>query len=126
MRGYSEFMGYRSRVVYDAGSKSFEARRMDGPVVGVQAPEAAPAAAEQLGCGPARHILAEALCLPQCAFPAETRLASLASDNVRSASTAPQAEENSDREYDAAQISALGNLRVIGLLVYSSQSRRAP
>jgi hypothetical protein len=32
MRGYGEFKGYRSLVVYDAGSRSFEARRMDGPI----------------------------------------------------------------------------------------------
>jgi hypothetical protein len=40
MRGYSEFKGYRTRVVYDAGSKSFEARRMAGPIADCEALDA--------------------------------------------------------------------------------------
>jgi hypothetical protein len=40
MRGYSEFMGCWSRVVYDAGSRSFEARRVASPFADGQAPEA--------------------------------------------------------------------------------------
>jgi hypothetical protein len=40
MRGYSEFMGYWRRIVYDAGSRSFEARPVDGPFADGKAPDA--------------------------------------------------------------------------------------
>jgi hypothetical protein len=122
MRGYSEFMGYWRRVVYDEGSKSFEARRMDGPVVGRQASEAPE---KPLGCASARQILAEALCLPQSAFSADTQLSSLEIDSLILECIALHAEEITGREYDRADICALGTVRDLELLLSGSQPRTA-
>jgi hypothetical protein len=97
MRGYSEFMGCWSRVVYDAGSKSFEARR----------------------------ILAEALFQPESAFSADTQLASLAIDSLILETIALQAEEITGREYDRAEICALGTVRDPERLLSGSILRRA-
>jgi hypothetical protein len=113
MRGYSEFMGYWRRVVYDTGSKSFEAHRIDGPKMGAQTPEAA-----------ARRILAEALCLPQSALSADTQLASLAIDSLILECIALHAEEISGREYDRADICALATVRDLELLLSGSQPIR--
>ncbi len=114
MRGYSEFMGYWRRVVYDAGSKSFEASRMDGPIPGGQAPAAA-----------ARQILAEALCLPQSALSADTQLASLAIDSLVLECIALQVEEITGREYDRADVCALRTVRDLELLLTGPQPRPA-
>jgi hypothetical protein len=112
MRGYSEFMGYWRRVVYDAGSKSFEARRIDGIIPDAQAHEAAAAA---------RRILAEALCLPPSALSADTPLASLALDSLILECIALHAEEITGREYDRADICALATVRDLELLLSGSQ-----
>jgi hypothetical protein len=113
MRAYNEFMGCRRRVVHDAGSKSFGARRMDGPVMGGQVAEAA-----------ARRILAEALCLPETAFCADTQLASLEMDSLILETIALHAEEISGREYDRADICALATVRDLELLLSGSQPQR--
>lgn len=96
MRGYSEFMGYWRRVVYDAGSRSFAAQR----------------------------ILSEALCLPESAFSADTQLASLPIDSLVLETIALHAEEISGREYDRADICALGTVRDLELLLSGPTLRR--
>jgi hypothetical protein len=101
MRGYSEFISCWRRVVHDA-------RRTDGI-----APDAA-----------ARQILAEALCLPESAFSADTQLASLAIDSLIVETIALHAEEISGREYDRAEICALATVRDLELLLSGSQPQR--
>lgn len=54
MRGYSEFMGYRTRLDYDAQLRSFAARRIDGLIKDGQPHEA------QAGPAPARPLGADA------------------------------------------------------------------
>jgi hypothetical protein len=114
MRGYSEFMGYWRRIIYDSGSKSFEARRVDGPFAEGLMPDAA-----------ARQILAEALCLPESAFCADTPLASLAIDSLILECIALRAEEISGREYDRADICAPATVRDLELLLSRSQTGQA-
>jgi hypothetical protein len=110
MRGNSEFMGYWRRVVFDAGSKSFEARRIDCAIADSQAA--------------ARQILAEALCLPERALSADTQLASLEIDSLILECIALHAEEISGREYDRADIYGLATVRDLELLLSGTQPRQ--
>jgi hypothetical protein len=91
MQDLRKFLNCWRRVVLDAGSDALEMRGMDGQAL---------KAAESPSCAMARQILAEALCLPQSAFCAGTRLASLEMDSLILETIALHAEEITGREYD--------------------------
>ncbi len=73
----------------------------------------------------ARRILAEALCLPQSALSADTRLATLEIDSLILEIIALAAEEISGREYDRAAICALATVRDLELLLSGLQPEQA-
>jgi hypothetical protein len=100
MRDHKQFMDCWRRVLHDAGSEQFD-------------------------CATARRILAEALCLPQSAFCADTQLASLEIDSLILETIALHAEEITGRECNRADICALGTVRDLELLLFGAQPGRA-
>jgi hypothetical protein len=82
-------------------------------------------AAESPSCAMARQILAEALCLPQSAFCAGTRLASLEMDSLILETIALHAEEITGREYDRLDLCGLATVRDLELLLSGTQPGRA-
>jgi hypothetical protein len=82
-------------------------------------PSAALMAAELFGCASARQILAEALCLPESVFSADTKLESLAIDSLVLECIALHAEEIAGREFDRTEIRALGTVRDLELILFS-------
>ena len=76
-------------------------------------------AAELFGCASARRILAEALCLPESGFSADTKLTSLEIDSLVLETIALHAEEMTGREFDRANIRALGTVRDLELMLFS-------